>query len=165
MSDPNEARLRDIEDRLELLNLEGAYSRTFDAKDGDAWSALFTPDGIYQSRTAPGETPKNFVRGTEELRAFCSNAEFTGIHMMHAPEFTIDGDTATARVHLEFNGWYENAPGSTRLRMVGHYDVAYERMDGAWRIKRRVTSTYSRVLDSTFGHPSGSGLDDPIPGD
>ena len=44
------ARLADLADRLELLDLEGAYARTFDSHDGEAWAALFTVDGVYQAR-------------------------------------------------------------------------------------------------------------------
>ena len=50
VSDDLGARLREVEDRLALIELEGAYARLFDARRGDEWAALFVADGVYQSR-------------------------------------------------------------------------------------------------------------------
>jgi hypothetical protein len=151
------ARLLAVEDRLAIIELEGAYARAFDSRDGAAWAALFVPDGIYQAR---GATPEkgNFVRGHDALADFCANAPFDGIHLMHVPQVRIDGDTAQSRIHLEFVGLF-HAPGNPSVRMVGYYDVRYARVDGVWRIVHRVTSTMTRV--DTVGHPypQGTGFD------
>jgi hypothetical protein len=150
-------RLRAVEDRLAIIELEGAYARAFDRRDGAAWAALFVPDGIYQARGATAEKG-NFVRGHAALADFCANAPFDGIHLLHLPQITLDGDTASARIHLEFVGLF-HAAGNPSVRMVGYYDVRYARVDGVWRIVHRVTSTMTRV--DTVGHPypQGTGLD------
>src|SRR5690606_30801584 len=85
-----EERLRQVEARLEIIELEGTYARSFDDRDGDTWSSLFTPDGIYQARVIDGEQQGSFVQGTEALRDFCTNARFTGIHFLHLPQVQID---------------------------------------------------------------------------
>src|SRR4051812_30418059 len=91
-----EARLLAVEDRLAILELEGVYARAFDSRDGAGWAALFTDDGIYQGRLLPGmnaaEVP--YVQGRAALETFCTEAPFSGIHLMNVPQITFDGDRA-----------------------------------------------------------------------
>lgn len=149
-----EHRLRALEDRLHLLELEGRYARFFDDHDGDAWSSLFTEDGIYRSRIAD----ETFVQGRSALRRFCDQAPFDGLHLFHVPQVSLDGDSATARIHLEYRGVWARDPGAPSITMTGYYDVAYARVDDGWRIKERVTTTISREHSVTHGYPRGSGL-------
>jgi len=66
-------RLRAIEDRLALLEVEAAYARAFDGRDGEAWAALFTEDGIYQARgRTPGEP--GAPQGRAQLADYCTSA-------------------------------------------------------------------------------------------
>lgn len=150
-------RLAAVEDRLAIIELEGAYARTFDSRSGDDWAALFTADGIYQAR---GATPErgNYVAGRDALAAFCDNAPFDGIHLMHLPQCTFDGDTARSRIHLEFVASF-HAAGNPTVRMVGYYDVRYVRIEGAWRIAHRITSTMSRSEATWHTYPAGTGFD------
>ena len=147
-----EQRLLAVEDRLALIELEALYARAFDERDGDTWSALFTPDGIYQSRPDSDAPPATFVQGTEALRDYCTHAPFGGIHMMHLPQLDLAGDRAKARVHLEFHGSFTSEPGSPRRKVVGFYDVAYSRTDAGWKIAHRVTTAYSREQDTVVGY-------------
>ncbi|MEI8002466.1 MAG: nuclear transport factor 2 family protein [Actinomycetes bacterium] len=88
---PDHDRLLALEDRLAILDLEGAYARAFDSHDGAAWAALFTVDGVYQARgLAPGDAGHH--RGRAALAEFCTHAPFDGLHLMHVPEVTVDGD-------------------------------------------------------------------------
>ncbi len=125
-----EQRLRALEDRLEIIELEATYARAFDERDGDTWSSLFTEDGIYQSRAVGEAPPLTFVQGRPALHAFCADAAFAGIHFLHLPQLAFDGDRATARIHLEFHGDYAEDAGAPRLVMRGFYDVAYRREGG-----------------------------------
>ena len=152
-------RLQVLEDRLAIIELEGAYARSFDDHDGDTWSSLFTPDGVYQSRVVGGNRAKgSHVSGTEELRRFCIDAPFTGIHFLHLPQITLHGDTATSRVHLEFYGSFDDE-GASFSKTIGYYDVAYRRSGDRWLIVRRVTTTFASESRATFGYLPGSGLD------
>ncbi|MEU4014709.1 nuclear transport factor 2 family protein [Microbacterium sp. NPDC028030] len=153
-----EQRLQALEDRLEIIDLEASYARSFDERDGDAWCSLFTEDGIYQSRPIGEAAPVTFVQGRAALRAFCSDAAFAGIHFLHLPQLMLDGDTATARIHLEFHGDYAEDAGAPRLAMRGFYDVSYRRVDGRWRIAHRVTSAFSREQSTVLGYPAASAL-------
>src|SRR5436853_5960071 len=130
-----EARLGGAEDRLAIMELEGAYARAFDSRDGDGWAALFTEDGIYQGRIVPGAPSGQvpFVEGRAALAKFCAEAPFDGIHLLHMPQITLDGDRATSRVHLQFLASFRVGDRLGYLSgMVGYYDVVYERVDGRW---------------------------------
>lgn len=151
-------RLRAVEDRLEIIELEATYARAFDERDGTAWSALFTEDGIYQSRPVGDAPPVTYVQGREALETFCSEAPFDGIHFLHLPQLTVEGDTATGRIHLEFYGTWSNDPGAPRRATHGLYDVAYRRIDGRWRIAHRVTTAFSREERTVVGYPTTSPL-------
>jgi ketosteroid isomerase-like protein len=157
----DEERLRAIEDRLALLELEGAYARAFDSRDGDAWAGLFTEDGIYQARGAtPGE--RGAPQGRAALADYCSHAPYDGLHLMHVPQLTIDGDDAYARVHLEFRGTFHTVDDSgdhPNVSMSGYYDVRYRRVDGEWRIAHRITTTLRKDDDVVAPYPPGTAFD------
>lgn len=158
----NEYRIRAMEDRLAILELEGLYARSFDDRDGATWSSLFPPDVIYRSRDGGPELSKGtFVQGRQSLRAFCEDAPFTGIHLMHLPQITIDGDRATSRIHMEWFGSFD-APGSPSQRLVGYYDVEYVRSGSAaaWQISDRVTTPFVSESRTLLGYVPGSGLDE-----
>lgn len=147
----DEARLQAIEDRLALLELEGAYARTFDSRDGDAWAALFTEDGVYQARgLTPGD--RGAPKGRTALADWCTNAPYDGLHLMHVPQLNIDGDDASARVHLEFRGTFHRE-GNPTVSMSGYYDVRYRRVDGRWLIAHRITTTLRTDDDHVAPYP------------
>jgi hypothetical protein len=125
--------------------------------DGAAWAALFTPEGLYQARDATPEGGGSYVQGRENLARFCCDAPFDGIHFLHLPQISVDGDSAVSRVHLEFVCAFLDREAPT-IRMVGYYDVSYERVDGRWLIARRVTTTFSQQNSTTFGYPATSAI-------
>lgn len=141
------ARLLVAEDRLSLLNIEGAYGRAYDSKadEGRLWASLFTEDGIYQARQLPGMSTQNFAQGRENLAKFCVAEPLSGIHFMHAPFLTIDGDQATGRIHYQFQASTVDQYARTQSRWTsGYYDVLYVRTESGWLIKRRIT-TYLQI--------------------
>lgn len=153
-----EQRLRAVEDKLDIIELEASYARTFDEHDGEGWSALFTTDGIYQSRPVGEHPPLTHVQGTDALREYCSSAPFNGIHFLHLPQLSLSGDSATARIHLEFHGSFHQDPGAPRMAMRGYYDVSYRLVAERWLIAHRVTTAFSREQDTIIGYPTVSGI-------
>ena len=151
-------RLRAIEDRLALLEVEAAYARAFDGRDGEAWAALFTEDGIYQARgRTPGEP--GAPQGRAQLADYCTSAPYDGLHLMHLPQLTIDGDDALSRVYLQFLGTWHGEDGAT-VDMSGYYDVRYRRVDGQWLIAHRVTTTLRRDGGTVLPYPPGTAFDE-----
>jgi hypothetical protein len=156
-NDDVRSRLAAVEDRLAIIELEAAYARAFDSRSGEEWAALFTPDGIYQARGATAERG-NYVEGRDALAAFCSEAPFDGIHLMHLPQCTFDGDEARSRIHLEFVAAF-HGDGNPTVRMVGYYDVRYVKVDEVWRIAHRVTTTMHRTDTNAGRYPPGTAFD------
>lgn len=152
MTSSIEQRLQVLEARLEIIDLEATYARTFDEHDGKGWASLFTADGVYRSRPVGDAPPATYVQGHAALHEYCRDAPFSGIHFLHLPQLRFDGDTATARIHLEFHGDYPHDPGAPRLAMRGYYDVAYRRVDGRWLITHRVTSAFGREQSTVLGY-------------
>lgn len=148
-----EHRLRAAEDRLALLDIEGIYGYLYDSKQGSAWAALFTEDGIYQGRQLPGMPPQNFIQGRENLERFCVREPLSGLHTMHAPHITLNGDEATCRVHFQFEASAVDEFRRSRSRFAsGYYDVAYVRTPEGWKIRRRVTTYLETVFRTVYNY-------------
>lgn len=142
-ADSLEARVRAMEDRAEIFNLEGRYARTWDSGDGAGWAAVFTADGVWQALLAGSQAPANIVRGRAELEAFCNQCagRVTGLHFLHVNELEIDGDEARALVYFDFRGSMRPPGSPVELRhqlVTGHYKVRYRRTTDGWRIAHRL---------------------------
>jgi hypothetical protein len=147
-----QARLREVEDRLAIIELEGAYCQRFDERDGEGWAQLFTKDGRYRSRGITSPAEGSYAEGRESLAAYCRDAPYTGIHLTHVPQLTIHGDTAEGRVHFEYVGTF--AKSDSLSRSVGFYDVRYERVGGKWYFAEKITTAFASDNVIADGYPS-----------
>jgi len=146
-------RLESLEDRLDILQLEGAYSTTYDSGNGEAWSQLFTEDGIYQGRQLDGMPELNFVQGRKALSEFCTTNKLSCIHYLNVPDIRLDGDSARGRVNFVFRGFEANDRHWTNITNAeGYYDVAYLRTREGWRIRRRFTVYFERGRKTVYGY-------------
>jgi hypothetical protein len=146
-------RLQEVEDRLAILQIEGAYSTAYDGVRGAEWAALFTDDGIYQGRQLEGMGELNFVQGKQALTDFCNSNPLSCIHQLGVPEISIDGDSALSRVNFTFRGFETGrVPLVQKTEAQGYYDVAYKRTASGWRIRRRFTVYFERSRVTTYGY-------------
>lgn len=142
MSDAGlEARLRAVEDRLEILQLLAAYGPAVDAGAAAAAARLWRQDGSYDTFPEPligsaavaamveGELHQSFVRDG------CA-------HLQGLPHVVVEGDRAVATFHSllllrdpERDGFRVWRASANRCELV--------REAAGWRIERRV----NRVLD------------------
>ncbi len=147
-----EARLTVAEARLEIMALEAEYARSWDAGDAEGWAAVFTPDGVFE--IAPvGGMAQIVATGSAELAAFCRNIDsiYRGLHFPHLPHLTIDGDRAVGRVHFEWIGINRATDAwSGRRDAAGYYDIAYQRIDGAWRMAHRLEKAVAGTIAEQF---------------
>jgi hypothetical protein len=150
-----------VEHRLAIMEIEGQYSMLFDSRRAEEWADLFTEDGVYESRqlSEPDDPNRLVVRGRDQLIKLCLDLPVTGIHLMHVPQITLNGDTATVRVHMQFLSQSEGGAAPAISSMVGYYDVAYVLQNDRWRIKRRVTTMFRRVSSDGFGYPPTSAFE------
>jgi hypothetical protein len=147
------------EDLLALHGIEGNYGYLYDSRQAEAWAALFTEDGIYQGRQLAGMPPQNWIQGRENLRRFCQSSPMNGMHFVHAPHFTVSGDSATGRVHFQYLAFGADPQDRTRARALsGYYDVAYARAASGWLIRRRVTTYFEIFTGERYGY-------EPVPAD
>lgn len=159
-----ESRLAAVEARLEIMDLEAEYARSWDAADPEAWANVFTADGVFEASPVGGQ-PACLRRGTAQLAEFCRevSALYRGLHYMHLPRLTIDGDAACSRLHFEWIGLF-NPQGNYRGRRdaAGYYDVTYRKENDRWRIAHRlekqitgqIADGYDIYLTSDF--PAGA---------
>lgn len=133
-----EQRLQRVEDELAIRRVLVDYASTQDARDYDAYAALFAKEGewvngksVYKGREAIkkmlvslyGTPPPNFV-----------NAE--SYHLISNPQVDVHGDRATARSrHLLV---LRGPNGEPTPVLAGRYEDELIREDGEWKILRRV---------------------------
>lgn len=133
-----------VADHLEILNLEGRYTKTWDEKDPEGWADVFTPDGVFEIVAKPG-TEGVRAEGREHLVAFArlitSNHEAT--HLPALPYVEIDGDEATGRVNFHAKLIARFTPDhQDTLEATGHYDVKYRRTPDGWRMTERLEKPF-----------------------
>jgi SnoaL-like domain len=133
-------RVAGLEATLAVFRLEARYARSWDTGDGDAWAGLFTEEGAFEI-AAVGDRPASQVAGREELAAYCRsfNGHTAGIHLMHLPEVTVDGDRARAGIYFEFRFLRTLQPPETISgTTAGYYEVRYRLTPAGWRIEHRL---------------------------
>lgn len=135
-----EARLRAVEDRFAILDLEARYATTWDSGDAEGWAGLFAVDGVFDMLPSGGMGGARYC-GRESLRKFCSEttASWTGMHFLHAPQLVVQEDAARATVFFEYRFVARGTADLTRQGATGgHYTVTYARTDEGWRMQERV---------------------------
>jgi hypothetical protein len=128
-----------------IKQLKARYCRLLDAKDWQAWRAIFTDDFHSDTSKAGGKV----IDGADEFVAFTRQnlrkpSQVTA-HQVHAPEIELTSGT-TARGVWALEDVVRLAPG-VNLRGYGHYHETYEKIDGQWRIK---SSKLTRLREDFF---------------
>ena len=133
-------RLRVLEDRNAILDLEAAYAVSWDTNQPQRWAELFTEDGVFEMLAA-GELPHMRFEGREALQGFCRdvNTRWSGLHYMHPPQLEIAAETARATIFFEYRYLNRETPAHTRQGpAAGYYQVSYRRTTAGWRISERI---------------------------
>jgi uncharacterized protein (TIGR02246 family) len=136
--------LREVRDRAEIEDLMWRYARALDTGDGDAYAAVYTPDG--QFGTGP-----NATKGRDALRKLAAGQPRTAapgaataparppmyhMHANHAIHFT-DKD------HARLDAYYITAIAAggpdqpLRVAAVGRSIDDLVRLNGRWLIQTR----------------------------
>ena len=138
--------ISDIEAIEEIKKLKARYCRYFDTRRWDEFFALFTDDAVFDMRSAGSVDPTDAAEGAE-LQGYQTGrdniaAHLAGIvadisssvHHCHAPEIELTSpDTATGVWALD--DWHQFHAGPLKsFHGFGHYEDAYARRDGKWRI-------------------------------
>ena len=143
-----EARLRDIEDRLEIYNLIASHPPSADTGADDYTRAIFTEDGVFDrgeslDYTLGGEAIAAITQRPEHQRAIQGGlAHFAGL-----PHIELAGDSACVTsylqlIHPDSEGAERELPNhgvSTGYRIHRVLANRWEltRAAGGWKIKSR----------------------------
>lgn len=133
-----EQRLRKAEDTLAIQRVLVEYAARLDARDFDGYADLFAPEGVWQNgatvRRGPAEIKAMLVGLFGEPPADFVNRE--SYHLVSNPQVEVDGDRATARSrHLLL---MRGEGGQPVPMLTGLYEDELVRVDGEWKILRRV---------------------------
>jgi hypothetical protein len=118
-------------DRQSIADQLAEYGRTFDARDVDGWVALFTGEGIFESRLDGREAPLFRMQGAEELRAFATTAPHVLHHITGLVFDELLLDTARTRA-VVLATWNSPSDGSPAIFSHGTYEHRWSKIDGVW---------------------------------
>ena len=128
MTDPETlARIDRIEARLAIQQLAVRYAMAIDARDIDAWLALFVEDVDCGRRGKGREALRSFI--DPAVRSFYRTVHSITGHSIDV----IDGDRAQGRVYCRA----EHEMGDKWIVQAICYFDTYERRDGVWCFARR----------------------------
>jgi uncharacterized protein (TIGR02246 family) len=126
------ARVRRLEDLLEIHQLFVDYGLALDAGDFDTYASLFARDG----EVLLG--PMGRAKGRDEIRALMSGIQGgvgSSFHIISSPQVRLDGDTASSEVMWSVVRLDDD--GQARLSMLGRHRDDLVREDGRWVFARR----------------------------
>jgi len=128
------------EDRAAIHGLLIDYGRTLDARDFDAFAALFARDGVYVAGGSGAEPLSGAEAGAAMRRTFAENAlgfAEPNYHLFfnETVEFTGPDSASAGSQSLYMVPGEDGAP---RAAMMAQYDDELVREGGRWKLARRV---------------------------
>lgn len=150
-----EARIRRLEDRIEIEELIARYGLVMDDRDIAGMPALFTPDVVITSDDGVLD-----VTGLEgAVKMFCGRFAVLGPsnHVTHDRILSFDEtdpDRATGIVlsHAEMN-----RKNTAMLAAIRYHD-AYRRHEGRWKFAARRLSFFYYVTAAEYADALGKGI-------
>ena len=159
LADPTlEQRVQALEDQLAIQRVITNYSAFLDARDYDGYVGLFTEDGVWQN----GSTRRE---GRAEIRAMLTGlfgepeagfVNLASFHQIGNFEIDVDGDTARAKSRFVFV--WRGEGGAPTPALSGQYHDELVRVDGEWKIKRRVDHTIMPTAEEWVAEIERRGL-------
>lgn len=143
-----------VEDTISAFDVLARYCWYVDEGDGEAWAALWTPDGVFA-----GATPEP-IRGHEALKKIPETSLRAGARHKHANLFADYGESADDLIVRGYNlvtSWL-NDPKMTSIGVARYHLV---RRGDTWKIKSKSTRMIVSKDFPTDGMPDGF----PLPAD
>jgi ketosteroid isomerase-like protein len=141
------ARVRRLEDQLEIMQLVAQYGPAVDSGSGAAAAALWTDDGAFDA------VPHMQMRGRDEIVAMVHGAGHQSLiqngcgHVLTVPHVVVDGDHATGRSYALNIRWDADADRFWVGRVSAN-TWRWVRTPDGWRIAERINAN----LDGTPEH-------------
>ncbi|MET7771288.1 nuclear transport factor 2 family protein [Nocardia sp. NPDC005366] len=140
------ARVRALEDRVEIMQLVAQYGPAVDSGSGEAAAALWTEDGVFD---VAGQLR---MEGRDDIVAMVAGGHQSLIrngcgHVLTVPHIVVDGDTATGRGYALNIRWDAEADRFWVARVSAN-TWRWVRTSAGWRIAERINAN----LDGTAAH-------------
>jgi uncharacterized protein (TIGR02246 family) len=120
------------DDRWEINDLYARYAFGWDDADGQAFAAVFTPDGVFHR---PEDPP---LVGRAEIAAFVAERAQIQPGIRHfTTNIVIEGDQDDTARGTAYVIALRIADDNVRIRAVGRYHDLLRRLDEGWRIADR----------------------------
>ena len=135
------ARLQQLEDRAQILELMTAYGNTLDRRDFAAFGKLFAEDAEYGS--GPGAARGRAAIQAQLERTITSNPSglpTPNFHLFFNPSVHVEGDMATATSLGAYTA-PDPAGGATRMVFFVSYQDTLVRQDERWLFRKRVVGS------------------------
>lgn len=142
-----QARVRQLEDHVEITQLVAQYGPSVDSGSAAAAAALWTDDGTFDAVGAIE------MRGREEIAAMVAGDGHQELilggcgHVLTVPHVVVDGDEATGRSYA-LNIRWDAAAQRFWVARASANTWRWERTPEGWRIAERVNAN----LDGSAAH-------------
>jgi ketosteroid isomerase-like protein len=141
------ARVRTLEDHLEITQLVAQYGPSVDSGSAEATAALWTEDGLFDAVAAIE------MRGHDQIAGMVRSDGHQHLihngcgHVLTVPHVVVDGDAAEGRSYALNIRWDPEADRFWVARVSAN-TWRWIRTDDGWRIAERVNAN----LDGTAAH-------------
>jgi hypothetical protein len=136
------ARLRTLEDKVELGQIVAAYGPSVDSGSATETSSLWTEDGVF---AVVGGEHTFSMNGRDDIEGMVKGAGHQGLilngcaHVLTAPHVEVSGDTARGRSYA-LNIRWDPAADRFWVARVSANTWRWARTDAGWKIVERVNS-------------------------
>ncbi len=138
-----DAKLQQLLDEKEIVDVMTAYTTGLDTKDWDLLASCFTPDGDADFGELAGVGALDSPQALVELcRGALQDLQGTQ-HLQGNFVVEVDGDTARASCYFQANHFLDGAPGGSNFVVWGKYRDQFVRTGDGWKIKHRNLDTIS----------------------
>lgn len=133
------------EDRLDILQVIAEYSYTFDSKDAEGWSKLFTDDAVWEFIGAQSDAPLMKLDGREQILAWAKQRHgeipdnIRSYHHQSGIAFeAVTPESARTRVMviITAHDFTETEP-KIRVTLTGVYHDEWRKTPKGWRFAHR----------------------------
>lgn len=130
------ARMQRVEDQLAIERILVDYAAFLDGRDYASYAALFAPDGEWVNGGGSHKGQAAIRQMLESVMGPAGTPNRANYHIITNPRVDLDGDRATATSRYLFV--MRGANGQPSPSLAGVYHDELVRLNGAWKIKRRV---------------------------
>jgi uncharacterized protein (TIGR02246 family) len=142
------ARVRALEDKVEIMQLVAQYGPAADSGDGAATAALWTEDGTFDVAGHFRLQGREAIAGMLNDKAGHQALIASGAaHVLTVPHVVVDGDEASGRSHA-LNIRWDAAADRFQVGRVSANTWQWARTSQGWRIAERVNAN----LDGSAAH-------------